>query len=211
MMAVYTCGKGCNPIESPYQCQDSVKTYEGAVLQTWENNGYSDSDFIAAVWDEDSQTVKTVMYATTRGWTYHNGAKVDATPEVLAKAGEWLAVQAFTRALWKSYDDHGDPTVGKTVRSLTTRGKNKGVVGTIVARRVNPYGTYYANGYNRPESIYNQQVKVQVHGENRMAWLSADKVEVIDSWEPDIDALRGNAKAYGEQGNFMARFSRYWV
>jgi hypothetical protein len=62
------------------------ETYAGAVLDTYERNGYDDSDFYAIVWDDPTQSIKTVEYATTRGWTYANSAKVDATAEVTAKA-----------------------------------------------------------------------------------------------------------------------------
>jgi hypothetical protein len=61
-------------------------TYEGAVLQTYERNGSWDSDFYAIVYDAESDTIKHVQYATTRGWTYPNYATVDATDEVLVKA-----------------------------------------------------------------------------------------------------------------------------
>jgi hypothetical protein len=61
-------------------------TYVGCVLQTYEQNGYDDSDFCAIVWDEESQAIKHITYASTRGWTYPNGASVDATPEVIEKA-----------------------------------------------------------------------------------------------------------------------------
>ncbi|QDN94948.1 hypothetical protein FNV58_01050 (plasmid) [Streptomyces sp. RLB1-9] len=62
------------------------RTYEGAVLRLRERNGYDDSDFYALVWDEEQQRVREIQYATTRGWTYHNGASIDATHEVIAKA-----------------------------------------------------------------------------------------------------------------------------
>src|SRR5262245_8797785 len=85
-------------------CKFPILSYEGAVLQTWENNGYDDSDFLAAVWDEDTQKVKSVTYATTRGWTYHNGASVDATNDVLAKAKKWLTLATYKRLVYKAED-----------------------------------------------------------------------------------------------------------
>jgi len=60
--------------------------YEGAVLQTFERNGYDDSDFYAIVYDAEADAIRHIQYATTRGWTYPNYATVDATPEVLDKA-----------------------------------------------------------------------------------------------------------------------------
>ena len=42
------------------------------------------SDFYAVVWTGERLT--SVEYATTRGWTYANGATIDATDEVKAAA-----------------------------------------------------------------------------------------------------------------------------
>ena len=63
--------------------------YKGCVLRKWEHNGYDDSDFYADVWDEAEQRVKSIEYATTRFWTYHLGAVVDATPEARGCAEAW--------------------------------------------------------------------------------------------------------------------------
>jgi hypothetical protein len=54
------------------------------VIETREMNGPDDSDFYALVWNTESGCVERVNYATTRFWTYPNGAFADATPEVLA-------------------------------------------------------------------------------------------------------------------------------
>ncbi len=61
-------------------------TYVGCVVAVGERNGYDDSDFIATVWDEDKGQFKTIVYASTRGWTYPNGAKMDAPREL---AEQW--------------------------------------------------------------------------------------------------------------------------
>lgn len=219
-MPIYTCGKDCG--HDAYKgCDDSQVTYEGKVLQTWENNGYDDSDFVAAVWSDEKQAVTTVTYGTTRAWTYHNNAVVDATDDVRDKARKFIADKAYERNVNHAERDHENPTVGKTVRSLTTRGKNKNAVGTVVARETNPYGTYYKNGYNRADAIYNQRVSVQIWGEfvnneivefdtgderMRIAWLAADKVEVIDNLEIDHDALRKNADGWANSESYMSYF-----
>ena len=62
------------------------ETYHGCVLCTREQSLGGDLDFYAVVWDEESQSIKSICYATERAYTYDNYAKVDATPEVLAKA-----------------------------------------------------------------------------------------------------------------------------
>jgi hypothetical protein len=62
--------------------------YEGATFGTYERNGYNDSDFYAVVWT--GEAITAIEYATTRGWTYANGASPDATDDVKAAAAAWL-------------------------------------------------------------------------------------------------------------------------
>jgi len=103
-----------------YNPDDYRVEYEGAVLQLFERNGYDDSDFYAIVWDDDEGTTKQVCYATTRGWTYANGATVDATPEVLAKAQE---AHRRARIRMAILDDEFRST-------LPGKGKRVSVIGT---------------------------------------------------------------------------------
>jgi hypothetical protein len=77
-------------------------SFEGAVLYTREQNGYDDSDFYAGVYDAEANEVREVMYATTRGWTYHNGAGVDAdeaTVEAALAAREPLIREVVRESL----------------------------------------------------------------------------------------------------------------
>jgi hypothetical protein len=71
-----------------------VRTYEGACLSTFENNGYHDSYFFMRVWDEATQSIKAIETGST---AYGGGAviaTVDATPEVLAKVEAFKARRA---------------------------------------------------------------------------------------------------------------------
>ena len=61
----------------------------GKTLSVREMNGYDDSDFYASYWDEESQSIKEIMYATTRFWTYPANAVIDATPDIIEKAKLW--------------------------------------------------------------------------------------------------------------------------
>ena len=81
-MSITVCGPACTTEikNSGRGCGDPQSSYVGAVLETYERNGYDDSDFLAVVWD--GEQVTTREYASTRGWTYHNAASVDATPQV---------------------------------------------------------------------------------------------------------------------------------
>lgn len=99
-------------------------THHGLVLGTYERNGYDDSDFYAAAWNPETQKIDYICYATTRGWTYGNGAIVDATPEIFAAARQYLENQR--KALCAAWDALAAqiPAKGSTVRVRVSRGKN---------------------------------------------------------------------------------------
>lgn len=122
-----------------------IVEYDGAVLDVYERNGYQDSDFFAIVWDEESQSVKDVEYATTRGWTYLNGANVDATDEVKAKAAAyWRARHRQSVKLGAKREADGI-RVGVRARVVRGRKAPKGFEGTVrsVVERVDHYRSRY--------------------------------------------------------------------
>ena len=99
-------------------------THHNLVLGTYERNGYDDSDFFAATWNPEKQRVDYICYATTRGWTYGNGAIVDATPEVFAAARQYIDNARNTaRAKWDALAAQ-IPAKGSTVRIRVSKGKN---------------------------------------------------------------------------------------
>lgn len=158
--------------------QAHEESWTGCVLATGEHNFHDDSDFYALVWSEEQQRVIEVQYATTRGWTYHDSAKVDATPEVLAKATAWKADAFFASFV----EEHRvelrkrleEIEVGTHVRSLTTRGKNKGVQGTVETIRNSFYGPGLCVG-------------IHVEGETKRRFLEMDRAQRTDLPE-DMDA-----------------------
>jgi hypothetical protein len=112
-----------------------VESHAGLVLNTYERNGYDDSDFYATVWNDEKGMPEHVMYASTRGWTYPNGAAVDATDEVKAKYEAYMAALRAEYAADKAAAEAAKPKAGrkaKTVRNV--KGKHAieaGVTGTI--------------------------------------------------------------------------------
>lgn len=190
-MDVSTLGVYCHPytttedtmaITTGTPDSDSIETtYAGAVLDVFEMNGYDDSDFCAAVWD--GENVRTVTYASTRYWTYRNNAEVDATEDVIAAATEWYRALYITFAVLDAEEEAEVPSKGRTVRSLTTRGKNKGLVGEVRWYGEDSYAPRYAGITTVP-----MRVAVKVDGEDKLRYLPADRVEVID---PEPVALTG--------------------
>lgn len=171
------------------------QTYKGAVLMTYERNGYDDSDFFAIVYDEATDSLKHVEYASTRGWTYMDGAKVDATDEVKAKAREVIRRQSFRQMAAAAADAAEAPEVGKTVTVTKGRKVPKGTSGTVVWKGVDGYkSTQWATHYR----VGLKDADGTVH------WTSADNVKVTDPQEymPAWADLEARAARYAAGNNW---------
>lgn len=125
----------------------AVEQYRGRVLSTGERNGYHDSDFTARIANPDGSTFETV-YATTRGWTYFNGAQVDAPPALVALVEERAAAArkaaAAARAVKVAELESRMPAVGKTVKVKSRRSKIPfGTVGRVAWFGVSRYAGYF--------------------------------------------------------------------
>lgn len=102
---------------------EGVKTYIGRVLTEYENNGSSDSDFFAIVWDDEAETIKAVEYGSTR----HGGryaCDIDATPEVIAKAKAYKAEVDAGYSADLNYLVNALADKGKTATIAGVKGKN---------------------------------------------------------------------------------------
>lgn len=105
-------------------------THKGLVLALREENGYDDSDFYAVVWDASEGRPRDVLYASTRAWTYSNGATVDATAAVRAAYDAYLRRQAVERAQALTEREQRTVRKGKTVRVVGGVKVPVGLVGT---------------------------------------------------------------------------------
>lgn len=162
-----------------YSSMDRTVTYEGAVIQLWERNGYHDSDFYALVYDAEEDRLKAVEYATTRGWTYGNGAKVDITPENLALAEKAAAREALAILTAKARDKAEAVEPGKVVElSVNFRGRTQpsakiGEQAQVQSVFDDRYDYSYYTGK------YGQKAKV-TFADGREINLSVDKLKVVD-------------------------------
>lgn len=183
-MSITVCGPACTTEikNTGRPCGDPQTTSVGAVLETYEHNGYDDSDFLAVVWD--GEQVTTREYASTRGWTYHNTASVDATPQVREAALAWYRRQLAPQLIERARARASAPRVGRRVRSLTQRGKNVGVTGEI--RWIGP--DRYARGTS-------ERVGIAPAGEDGLRFLPAGSVEVLDPEPVDEQTLHAAAAA----------------
>jgi hypothetical protein len=179
--------------------------YEGAVLGTWERNGYDDSDFYALVWD--GEKVTSVMYGTARGWTYHNGASVDATDEVKDLAAAWLAADGMKRYREADLAEAVDVAVGKRVRVIKGRKVPKGTEGVIGWLGEDQYsGSRYGTWGPTKRRIRLDS------DDGEKTFIAAGNVEVIDPGqylmsEGDLAAKEADwAKSLRGHGNYVGAY-----
>ena len=162
-----------------HQGKEDEKT-RGCVVKEWERNGYDDSDFYAIVYNPDTNNFDTVEWGTTRCASigYGDNCVVDATPEVLAKYKIYTDDLLATAKIESDKIESATPRVGKTVRSLTSRGKAYQKSGVVFWVGANRFRTYYANGYNRADSIQNQVVGFKTDSDEKV-FVPMEKCEVI--------------------------------
>lgn len=158
-------------------------TYEGAVLSLGERNYHDDSDFFARVWD--GEKIINVEYATTRSWTYANGATIDATPEVIAAASEWQRKVLVSDLLAQSAAKARAIETGKAVVVVKGRKVPIGTEGIVFWKGIdkfksNHYSTAYRIGFKDAE------------GETH--WTAESNVEVIAPESYEITAEEAEAQ-----------------
>ena len=148
--------------------------YVGCVLDTYEHNGYHDSDFYAVCWDENSQKIVEVEYDTTRcggGGT----ATIDATDEVIQKVYRYY--KRIGKARFDSYtNEHEAKEFGRGDNVCVVRGRKVpvGTVGKVF---------WIGDAYNRFTYRSEKRVGIDVDGER--IFLPADYVERAD-WQKHL-------------------------
>lgn len=154
-------------------------THVGVVLALGEYNGYDDSDFYAVVWNADKGATERVGYASTRGWTYPNGAAVDATPEVVAEYEAFCAAARKRAAAEKAAEEAATPRKGRTVKVVRGRKVPVGTVGTVIwygaGKSFGP-APRYRGGWSTtaPMRVGIKDAAGTVH------WTAASNVEVVE-------------------------------
>lgn len=131
----------------PFRPLYMVTTHVGLVLELGEHNGYDDSDFFAIVWNEEKQAPEEIQYASTRGWTYPNGAAVDATPEVLEKFKAYQTArmkkamaEQDRRNAARALAEKKVPAKGKLVRVVKGRKVPQGTEGVVIWEGAGDWG-----------------------------------------------------------------------
>ena len=109
---------------------ETKETYVGRVLETYEENGYNDSDFYAVVWDDETNSLIHTQFATTRFYSNGYGAKIDATPEIVEKATAERKNRFLKSAIENDEEKAKTITKGKMIEINRGR-KNRGIIGEV--------------------------------------------------------------------------------
>ena len=109
---------------------ETKETYVGRVLETYEENGYHDSDFYAIVWDDETNSLIHKQFATTRFYSNGYGATIDATPEIIEKATAKRKNRFLKSTVENDQETAKSIVKGKMVEINRGR-KNRGIIGEV--------------------------------------------------------------------------------
>lgn len=188
-------------------------TYRGCVLTTRERNGHEDSDFYAVVYDGREDCLKTIEYASTRGWTYPNGARADADVWTMLRARGVLFRNALAqmreRMLSEARRVAESIHVGVKVRVVRGRKPGERRPGRLRSRRV-ARGTEGEVAWLGP-CRYSGRPRVGLrdeHGEWHFTALSnVERIDCEEVQEPDWREVHQAAAAWALRHNFAGGFS----
>lgn len=162
--------------------------YEGRVLATRERNGYDDSDFVALCWDDDEGKVVHVTYATTRSWTYLNGAVIDASPELRRSIAATIVADIASHV----------PGIVAEVRANVVRGATVKVTGG--RKYLGREGKVFWFGETRNHYSRRDEKRVGVDTvEGERIFLPAWQVEVTDPGRDDDEVAAEVARYVRER------------
>ena len=149
--------------------ENGIETYKGCVLELFEENGYQDSDFIAIVYDENTDELKHINYNTTR---FSGGgiAEIDATNDIIKKAQRKMYKFHKSFIEDKYVKEAFKPDKGKMVCVEKGR-KHKGKEGEIFWIGIDKFKTNYMQTY------YNVGIK----NKEETFFVPIEYVKVIDA------------------------------
>ena len=146
------------------------KLYVGKTLNWYERNGYHDSDWYAEVWDDETNSVKHVLYMTTRCGC-SGRAELDATVDVLRKVYRYMKKIAAAKFERQNEEQAKKIRKGDTVMIVRGRKVPKGSEVSVFwsGTRFNPYSR-----------MNEERIGVEVDGDR--VFINAENAEVI-GWE----------------------------
>lgn len=177
-------------------CHERCRTYDplymrtthiGLVLSIGERNGYDDSDFFAVVWNPVEKRPQQIEYASTRGWSYPNGATIDATPEVRAEYEQYQRDLAEAARKRREEREAKLPIRGRIVKVVKGRKVQVGTTGRVVWYGRDKFyrGSNYsdrARAWGLVDELDDVQAgafRIGIEADGKRVFTNANNVEVI--------------------------------
>lgn len=157
---------------------DGKEIYKGCVIDTWERNGYHDSDFYATVWDEETKTIKEYEYATTRCACYGH-AEIDASKEVIRKVNKYIAKCEYVNTIKRMNEEI---KVNSNVTVIKGRKVKKGTHAKVIGIYENSYSSWN----HKIRLLLDDDTKVYTYIDN----LKVDPITINDKIKIKVDIMR---------------------
>ncbi len=149
-------------------------THVGLCLSSYEHNGYDDSDFYMRVWNMEKGAPESVLYATTRAWTYPCFASApDATPEVRTLYAMWCDKMRAEEERERKAREAAEPRKGKLIRVVRGRKIPHGTTGVCFWRGEGKAFTWSQARWGAPERVGFKDVN------GTTFWTNLSNVEVV--------------------------------
>lgn len=180
----------CDLDQTTLLCQGPLYIAEGAVLDRTEENLADGSHFYAVFYNTATGRIDTHLDWSTSSGVCHAGVWVDADEHHTEAARDYM----FTRLqeLCAARDAH--PREGVRARSLTTKGKAKGLEGMITRKMVK-------RSFDRTglETVF-----LIEHGRTS-AWVPQNRVQVLDVPSSESLAEEAQMTVAGRSARELAR------
>lgn len=182
-------------------------------LCEWEANGYDDSDFFVAEYDDETGIVSKREIGSTRYAGGMDKYERVTDPDIVRKAESWLAESTF--AYLKSMDhfaveepdDAANGTRLRLLRDVRHKGE-KYTAGTIgTAFWCGAFGTFYRNGYNK-HNRFNRRVGIRLD-DGRTFFCALEACRLDREVTSDIE-LRIHAEQIASRLDFTRHFGGAW-
>jgi hypothetical protein len=191
-------------VTNPYPSKDkTTSTFaEGKTLRVWQGSVQVMSDvwemsMFAEYWDDTTQSVQTEDWITS--------AKVDAPPDVVAKAEDWLYARSYDAAFQrqKAVEEQEARRIVKEAQVRVVSGRTgKGTEGKVVVVLQRPYGMGYRSTVEDKLGIATSEVKIKVPAANGrvydnyrdVVWVWARNCELVEVPEIDLESVKERAR-----------------
>jgi len=189
-------------------------------LGEFERNGYNDSDFFCIYYDEKNNMIKCQEIGSTR---YPGGTDIGElkkhrlTPEILEKARQCFEDYVYEKMVEMSKKRVAEPSIGvfethmhnevEAITDIRKKGSDKkfyiipaGTKFEVIGKPTS-FGTFYRNGYNKPDRKNSSIACRTLEGDN--IYLPCCKLKLSDKYLLPNEVVRRISKITTMSSNWL--------